>query len=222
MATRKLLPAAPAPIVFTRADPAALAQFDPATKRCTMRCGPHADDPRSRAERAFLCGDCEIAAPAVPAVIDEKAERLRFIQWHKDQFGRYPVPCDPRHVEIWMGAKQEAASDQEPQAAPIDAAAKSATPWTVVSDRLPDADKLVLVALVDGDVLPAVLDGDVWRDGTAWQIASALITHWCDLPAAPGYGAQVNGRLYSLSNNNRNILCNSRDCAPVVAKGGEA
>jgi hypothetical protein len=28
---------------FTRADPAALARFDPKTKLCTMNCGPHRD-----------------------------------------------------------------------------------------------------------------------------------------------------------------------------------
>lgn len=39
-------------------DPAALANFDPRTKVCSMNCGPHADDPRSHAERAFLCPEC--------------------------------------------------------------------------------------------------------------------------------------------------------------------
>jgi len=43
---------------FPRADPAALAAFDPSTKLCTMNCGPHRDDPRTRAERKLLCGDC--------------------------------------------------------------------------------------------------------------------------------------------------------------------
>lgn len=43
---------------FTRADPAALARFDPKTKLCTMNCGPHRDDPRTDAERKLLCGDC--------------------------------------------------------------------------------------------------------------------------------------------------------------------
>lgn len=43
---------------FTRADPAALARFDPKTKLCTMNCGPHRDDPRTAAERKLLCGDC--------------------------------------------------------------------------------------------------------------------------------------------------------------------
>lgn len=51
-------PAASAPIEWPRADPAALDKFDPATKTCTMNCGPHAHDPRSRKERLFLCSDC--------------------------------------------------------------------------------------------------------------------------------------------------------------------
>lgn len=47
-----------APIEWPRADPDALAAFDPATKVCTMNCGPHVRDPRSREERLFLCTDC--------------------------------------------------------------------------------------------------------------------------------------------------------------------
>jgi hypothetical protein len=43
---------------WPRADPAALAAFDPSTKLCTMNCGPHRDDPRTRAECKLLCGDC--------------------------------------------------------------------------------------------------------------------------------------------------------------------
>jgi hypothetical protein len=50
--------------VFTRADPAALAAFDPASKRCTMNCGPHSEDPREPAERKLLCGDCWPVDPA--------------------------------------------------------------------------------------------------------------------------------------------------------------
>jgi hypothetical protein len=49
---------AQAPIEWPRADPDALAAFDPGTKVCTMNCGPHAHDPRSREERLFLCTDC--------------------------------------------------------------------------------------------------------------------------------------------------------------------
>lgn len=49
---------APPPIAWTRADPQALAGFDPATKICTMNCGPAVGDPRSKEERKFLCDEC--------------------------------------------------------------------------------------------------------------------------------------------------------------------
>jgi hypothetical protein len=51
-------------IDFRRADPELLAKFDPATKRCTMNCGPHMQDMRSRAECMFLCDDCETITPS--------------------------------------------------------------------------------------------------------------------------------------------------------------
>lgn len=51
------------PIDWQRADPEALSHFDPATKRCTMNCGPHRADPRTWQERKFLCGDCWIVEP---------------------------------------------------------------------------------------------------------------------------------------------------------------
>lgn len=115
MANPKLKQVAPAPIDFPRADPAALAKFDPSTKRCTMGCGQHAADPRSKEECAFLCDECvtvaPAAAPALPGAVDEKQEHLRYVQWHKGEFGQYPVQVDPQHLRIWMGAKREAASD---------------------------------------------------------------------------------------------------------------
>lgn len=56
-----------APIQWSRADPDALAAFDPSSKLCTMNCGPHRDDPRSSAERKLLCGDCvEASWPKEP------------------------------------------------------------------------------------------------------------------------------------------------------------
>lgn len=62
--SKKAAPAVAKPLVFPRADPAALASFGMRTKVCTMNCGPHAQDPRSAKERRFLCGDClEIEAP---------------------------------------------------------------------------------------------------------------------------------------------------------------
>lgn len=58
----KAKPAPPVlkPIVFERANPFKLALFNPDSKQCTMNCGPHRDDPRSYAERKFLCDDCFI------------------------------------------------------------------------------------------------------------------------------------------------------------------
>lgn len=54
------------PITFPRADRAALAAFDPATKVCSMNCGPHLDDLRSPEERRFLCEDCTTVQPTPP------------------------------------------------------------------------------------------------------------------------------------------------------------
>ena len=56
---------------WQRADPAELAAFDPSTKVCVMNCGPHADDPRSAAERKLLCSDCEPAQrrPITPTML---------------------------------------------------------------------------------------------------------------------------------------------------------
>lgn len=45
-------------IEFPRADPGALAMFDPNTRLCQMNCGPHTHDPRTDKERKFLCSDC--------------------------------------------------------------------------------------------------------------------------------------------------------------------
>lgn len=46
------------PLQWPRAHPADLARFDPRSRYCTMNCGPHAEDPRTEAERKLLCGDC--------------------------------------------------------------------------------------------------------------------------------------------------------------------
>lgn len=58
---RKPRPVHPAPeqaFVWERADPAALAKFDPKTKTCTMNCGKHGLDPRCYKEFRFMCDDC--------------------------------------------------------------------------------------------------------------------------------------------------------------------
>lgn len=57
-----------APIDWPRADPAALAAFDPASKVCTMNCSQHCLDPRSRAELLLVCDDCDKVPPARPLI----------------------------------------------------------------------------------------------------------------------------------------------------------
>lgn len=71
--TRPATPAPEKPIEWERADPVALATFDPATKQCTMNCGPAGGDPRSRAECKFLCDDC---VPYTPTVHDQLRDSL--------------------------------------------------------------------------------------------------------------------------------------------------
>lgn len=56
-------PPAEQPIEWPRADPAALVNFDPRSKSCTMNCSKSGLDPRSREERLFLCDDCDTHAP---------------------------------------------------------------------------------------------------------------------------------------------------------------
>lgn len=57
--------------------------------------------------------------------------------------------------------------------------------WTPITERLPDDDTLVLLALSDEEVWPGFRDGEVWRYVDATPIESALVTDWMDLPAAP-------------------------------------
>jgi hypothetical protein len=56
---------AAAPMVWPRADPEALARFDPRTKVCSMNCGPSSADPRTAAERSFLCDECWVVERGV-------------------------------------------------------------------------------------------------------------------------------------------------------------
>ena len=46
------------PVLWPRADPKALAAFDPATKVCSHNCGQAVGDPRSENECKFLCDLC--------------------------------------------------------------------------------------------------------------------------------------------------------------------
>lgn len=62
--------------------------------------------------------------------------------------------------------------------------------WIPVANRLPDADLTVLVALADGEVWPAYLDGETWRYVDAMPIEATHVTHWRDMPEAPA-GAEI-------------------------------
>jgi hypothetical protein len=85
MAKPRLTPLAP--LLWPRSDPAELAAFDPRTKRCTMNCGPHRDDPRSQAERQLQCGDCvPTTAPEVASVpVALLHQALEALEHHREQ-----------------------------------------------------------------------------------------------------------------------------------------
>lgn len=102
---RPLAPAAP--ITFPRADPAELARFDPSTKLCIMNCGPSTNDPRSRAERKFLCGECHVVAPPLPL-----AERLAELA------GREAAPDRPRDFRLAPAEAREILAALEHPPAP--------------------------------------------------------------------------------------------------------
>lgn len=68
-------------IEFLRVDPKALRQFDPSTKYCTMNCGRHVDDPRSAAERKFLCDDCQPVTKDIKMNTNTEIDLAYIIEW---------------------------------------------------------------------------------------------------------------------------------------------
>jgi hypothetical protein len=60
--------------------------------------------------------------------------------------------------------------------------------WTKAASALPDDDILVLIALVDGEVWPAVRDYGRWIYVSGAEVRQN-VTHWMHLPAAPGANA---------------------------------
>jgi hypothetical protein len=61
--------------------------------------------------------------------------------------------------------------------------------WTPVSERLPDDETLVLIALNDDDVWTGFRDAGIWRYPDAMPIAEERVTHWSPMPAGPGAAA---------------------------------
>jgi hypothetical protein len=61
--------------------------------------------------------------------------------------------------------------------------------WVPVTECLPDANTLVLLALNDDDVWPGFRDGDTWRYVDAMPISVERVTHWMHMPPAPMLGA---------------------------------
>jgi len=61
----------------------------------------------------------------------------------------------------------------------------SAFIWTDANTNLPDDDILVLIALDDGEVWPAVRDYGRWIYVSGAEVRQN-VTHWMHLPAAPG------------------------------------
>lgn len=68
-----------------------------------------------------------------------------------------------------------------PATAPI----KGKVTWQHPDVSLPDADIEVLVALDDGDVIPAFRDADCWRDLTAVPLRDGAVLMWCEYPDHP-------------------------------------
>jgi hypothetical protein len=59
--------------------------------------------------------------------------------------------------------------------------------WTNVAAALPDDDVLVLIALDDGEVWPAVRDYGRWIYVSGAEVRQN-VTHWMHLPPAPRAG----------------------------------
>lgn len=59
------------------------------------------------------------------------------------------------------------------------------TSWIAVTERLPDDDELVLVALSDGEVWTGYHDADAWMDNVTGSAMNGQVTHWQSLPEPP-------------------------------------
>jgi hypothetical protein len=60
--------------------------------------------------------------------------------------------------------------------------------WIKTSEKLPDDDMTVLLALDDGEVWPGYRDAGIWRYVTGDPLESSRVTYWMDLPPHPEQG----------------------------------
>lgn len=58
------------------------------------------------------------------------------------------------------------------------------------TERLPDDEMLVLMALADGDVYPGFQDSGEWRFSDAMSV-TIEVTHWADMPEHPNALASI-------------------------------
>lgn len=58
------------------------------------------------------------------------------------------------------------------------------TTWTPTTDRLPDDDQCVLIAMEDGEVWTGFHADDRWFYVSADPVGSP-VTHWADFPPPP-------------------------------------
>ena len=59
--------------------------------------------------------------------------------------------------------------------------------WIACADDLPDDDETVLIYVPGDDAEPVMvgyLDGDEWRDGTAYPVLSEVVA-WARMPGGP-------------------------------------
>ena len=59
------------------------------------------------------------------------------------------------------------------------------TEWISTTDRLPDDDSTVLIAMDDGEVWTGYIEASQWRYVSGEPITAARITHWMEFPEPP-------------------------------------
>jgi hypothetical protein len=60
--------------------------------------------------------------------------------------------------------------------------------WIPVTQKLPDDETAVLIALDDGEVWTGYMDAGEWHY-VSGDLMEAKVTHWQDLPEPPGEAA---------------------------------